>query len=165
MTNDDFYAEPKRDFIMLPDGTVINVNQVFSVFQEEHHPGDVYIEGGIEGGSRHRDPDGKIYAWFANKAQPVGRGELMANVMTETEQLANVRKWVAYYKKDRDAANEEINRLEASNAELLLALSSIKLYILTLGFDTLGADSEDNYRDETIAIIDKLLDANAEATP
>ena len=64
--------EPKYDFIKLPDGTIINVAKVFSVFQEDDRPGDVYIEGGIEGGARHRDPDGKIYAWFAERAVDIG---------------------------------------------------------------------------------------------
>ena len=68
--------EPKYDFIKLPDGTIINVAHVRAVA----HTGEefVYIDIGwqyseqMENPCEHHDPDGKIYAWFAERAAEVG---------------------------------------------------------------------------------------------
>ena len=74
--------EPKFDFIKLPDGTIINVAYVRSVKHEEHPTrncmnGDPVWETIIDTGAIHKFDDGnglsdgKIYAWFAERAVEV----------------------------------------------------------------------------------------------
>ena len=57
-------------FIMLPDGTIINVAHVDKV----EFDSDIVTIGtlGKYGAVVCDDPDGKIYAWFADKAERVG---------------------------------------------------------------------------------------------
>ena len=45
--------------------------------------------------------------------------------MTIEEQLAESQKWVKYYRKDRDTAEAQVDRLEVINAELLEALRDL----------------------------------------
>ena len=58
--------------------------------------------------------------------------------MTPEEQLDNVRRWKGYYKADRNAANDEIEKLEAINAELLEACK-VALRTINLNDETLTA--------------------------
>ena len=58
--------------------------------------------------------------------------------MTPEEQLDNVRRWKEYYKADRNAANDEIEKLEAINAELLEACK-VALRTINLNDETLTA--------------------------
>ena len=52
--------------------------------------------------------------------------------MTIEEQLADSQKWVKYYRKDRDTAEAEVDRLEAINADLLAALECAQVSALKL---------------------------------
>ena len=52
--------------------------------------------------------------------------------MTIEEQLAESQKWVKYYRKDRDTAEAQVERLEAINAELLEACEIIQVSALKL---------------------------------
>ena len=63
-------------FIMLPDGTIINVAHVRKVRQPHSETVYIYV-GQTEEESQddphdHYDPDGAIYAWFADKAERIG---------------------------------------------------------------------------------------------
>ena len=64
-----------NQFIKLPDGTIINVAHVRKVRQPL--PSYVYIDTGKtidenqDNPSDYHDPDGKIYAWFAERAVEV----------------------------------------------------------------------------------------------
>ena len=62
--------EPKYDFIKLPDGTIINVACVDIVERD----GEITLINmvGKFGNNVIDDPDGKIYAWFAERAVEVG---------------------------------------------------------------------------------------------
>ena len=67
--------EPRYDLIKLPDGTIINVAHVRFVERKMDSVRDdnVRIYTGGEGGwQTYYDPDGKIYAWFAERAVDVG---------------------------------------------------------------------------------------------
>jgi len=58
-------------FIKLPDGAIINVAHVRRVYKVGDIPG-LHIDCGGKGSPHYHDPDGKIYAWFADKAQAIG---------------------------------------------------------------------------------------------
>ena len=63
--------EPKFDFIKLPDGTIINVAHVRRVWVSNGH---LYIDTGNKNPPYGiYDPDGKVYAWFAERAVEVVR--------------------------------------------------------------------------------------------
>ena len=51
--------------------------------------------------------------------------ELTRKEMTTEDRLENVRQWMAYYKRCRDEAEAEVDRLEAINADLLAALRGV----------------------------------------
>lgn len=69
------YDSKLRDFIKLPDGTVINMGHVRRVFQLNGGY-NVCIDTGTVDTTAYPvvyyDPDGKIYAWFAEWAVEVG---------------------------------------------------------------------------------------------
>ena len=60
-----------NQFIKLPDGTIINVAHVQQVWVEDKCPNTIFIIM-ESGGGDYPDPDGKIYAWFAERAAEVG---------------------------------------------------------------------------------------------
>ena len=61
-----------NQFIKLPDdfGTIINVAHVQQVWADNTCPNTVFIIT-ESGGGDYPDPDGKIYAWFAERAVEV----------------------------------------------------------------------------------------------
>ena len=72
-----YESKPTSEFIKLPDGTIINVAHVRRVYKFED--GDIGIDVGMKNHKSHYipsafydDPDGKIYAWFAERAVEVG---------------------------------------------------------------------------------------------
>ena len=71
-----------NQFIKLPDGTIINVALVRRVFKMIG--GEIFIDVGVSGDDIvgtvlspiYEDFDGKIYAWFAERAVEIGKEEV-----------------------------------------------------------------------------------------
>ena len=71
-----YESKPTSEFIKLPDGAIINVAHVRAVAHTDEEY--VYIDIGwnsneqMQDPCEHYDPDGKIYAWFAERSVEVG---------------------------------------------------------------------------------------------